>query len=172
MADVTANHADQFVDFNSLPEGPQLKCTFYDWKWAEASNADVKQTIGLGTDAGPEAMCYRQDLLKQAGLPNDRATLAKQWATWTDFLAFGKKYQASATRPEQCLPRSVRPASSRPRSTRADRLRQRRRQAGRREQRRRQDRVEVRQRRAAAGQGITAGLGSVLRPVEQGVLQR
>jgi cellobiose transport system substrate-binding protein len=100
VADIVKHHVDQFVNFNSLPEGAQLKSTFYPWKWAEASNADQSKTIGVGTDAGPEAMCYRQDLLKQAGLPNDRATLAKQWATWTDFLAFGKKYQASATRPK------------------------------------------------------------------------
>ena len=96
VADVTANHADQFVDFNSLPEGPQLKSTFYDWKWGMASTADGKQTIGLGTDAGPEAMCYRPDLLKAAGLPSDRATLNQQWATWDDFIKFGQKYEAAA----------------------------------------------------------------------------
>ena len=96
VADVTANHADQFVDFNSLPEGPQLKGTFYDWKWGMASTADGKQTIGLGTDAGPEAMCYRPDLLKAAGLPSDRATLNQQWATWDGFIKFGQKYEAAA----------------------------------------------------------------------------
>jgi cellobiose transport system substrate-binding protein len=95
VADVTANHADQFVDFNSLPEGPQLKGTFYDWKWAMASTSDGK-TIGLGTDAGPEAMCYRPDLLKAAGLPSDRATLNQQWATWDGFISFGQKYEAAA----------------------------------------------------------------------------
>jgi cellobiose transport system substrate-binding protein len=96
VADVTANHADQFVDFNSLPEGPQLKSTFYDWKWAMASTADGKQTIGVGTDAGPEAMCYRPDLLKAAGLPSDRATLNQQWATWDGFIKFGQQYEAAA----------------------------------------------------------------------------
>jgi cellobiose transport system substrate-binding protein len=103
VADVTANHADQFVDFNSLPEGPQLKSTFYDWKWGMASTADGKKTIGLGTDAGPEAMCYRPDLLKAAGLPSDRATLNQQWATWDGFISFGQKYEAAAGKKGQFL---------------------------------------------------------------------
>jgi cellobiose transport system substrate-binding protein len=98
VADIVANHAKQFVDFNTLPNAAQVKSTFYDWKWANATTSDGK-TLGLGTDAGPEAMCYRQDLLKAAGLPNDRATLATQWATWDDFIAFGKKYEAASGKP-------------------------------------------------------------------------
>ena len=55
-------------------------------------------TVGLGTDAGPEAICYRPDLLKKAGLPSDPATLATKWTTWQDFIDFGKQYQASSTK--------------------------------------------------------------------------
>src|SRR3954449_2687718 len=69
VSDVVQNHANQFVDFAALPEGNQLKSSFYDWKWQQAT-ADGK-TLGLGTDAGPEAICYRSDLLKKAGLPSD-----------------------------------------------------------------------------------------------------
>jgi cellobiose transport system substrate-binding protein len=98
VADVTANHAGQFVDFNSLPEGAQLKSTFYPWKWAMATTADNK-TVGLGTDAGPESMCYRPDLLKAAGLPSDRATLDTQWSTWQGFINFGKQYVAKTHKP-------------------------------------------------------------------------
>ena len=98
VADVTANHADQFVDFNSLPEGAQLKSTFYPWKWAMASTSDGK-TVGLGTDAGPESMCYRPDLLKAAGLPSDRATLSASWSTWQGFIDFGKQYVAKTHKP-------------------------------------------------------------------------
>ncbi len=99
VADVTANHSDQFVDFNSLPEGPQLKSTFYPWKWAMASTSDGSKTIGLGTDAGPEAMCYRPDLLKAAGFPSDRATLDQSWSTWQGFIDFGKQYVAKTHKP-------------------------------------------------------------------------
>jgi cellobiose transport system substrate-binding protein len=98
VADVTANHADQFVDFNSLPEGAQLKSSFYPWKWAMASTSDGK-ALGLGTDAGPEAMCYRPDLLKAAGLPSDRAAVSTAWSTWQGFIDFGKQYVAKTHKP-------------------------------------------------------------------------
>ena len=63
-----------------------------------ATTSDGK-TIGLGTDAGPEAMCYRPDLLKAAGLPSDRATLDTQWSTWQGFINFGKQYVAKTHKP-------------------------------------------------------------------------
>lgn len=98
VSDVVQNHANQFVDFASLPEGGDLKSSFYDWKWNQASTSDNK-TVGLGTDAGPEAICYRPDLLKAAGLPSDGAELASKWSSWEDFIAFGKQYEASPTKP-------------------------------------------------------------------------
>ena len=98
VSDVVQNHASQFVDFASLPEGSSLKSSFYDWKWQQASTPDGK-TVGLGTDTGPEAICYRPDLLKAAGLPSDGPTLATKWATWTDYINFGKQYEASKTKP-------------------------------------------------------------------------
>ncbi|HST46424.1 extracellular solute-binding protein [Jatrophihabitans sp.] len=98
VSDVVQNHADQFVDFGALPEASSLKSSFYDWKWQQATGSDNK-TVGLGTDAGPEAICYRPDLLKAAGLPSDGAELASKWSTWEDYIAFGKQYEASATKP-------------------------------------------------------------------------
>jgi cellobiose transport system substrate-binding protein len=99
VADVVQNHADQFVNFNGLPNSAQLKSSFYDWKWQQASSPDGSDTVGLGTDAGPEAICYRSDLLHQAGLPSDPATLATKWQTWQDFIDFGKQYEASSSKP-------------------------------------------------------------------------
>jgi len=98
VSDVVQNHASQFVDFSSLPEGGSLKSSFYDWKWQQASTSDGK-TLGLGTDAGPEAICYRPDLLKAAGLPSAGSTLATKWTTGQDYLDFGKQYEASKTKP-------------------------------------------------------------------------
>jgi cellobiose transport system substrate-binding protein len=98
VADVEQNHASQFVDFNSLPETAQLKSTFYDWKWKLATSQDNK-TVGLGTDIGPEAICYRQDLYKEAGLPYQPDQVAAKMTTWDDFINFGKQYEASATKP-------------------------------------------------------------------------
>ncbi len=94
IADVTANQSDKWVDFNT-EGGAELKPTFYDWKWDMATTKDGR-TLGLGTDIGPQAICYRTDLFKAAGLPTDRAELAQKWSTWQGFIDLGKQYQAKA----------------------------------------------------------------------------
>ncbi|KQS60608.1 ABC transporter substrate-binding protein [Geodermatophilus sp. Leaf369] len=99
VADVTANHADAFVDFAAQDNADELEGTFYDWKWDQASTTDGR-VIGLGTDAGPQAMCYRQDLFEAAGLPTDPAAVSALWPTWDDYLATGQQYTDSATRQE------------------------------------------------------------------------
>jgi cellobiose transport system substrate-binding protein len=98
VADVVQNHANQFVNFASLPNANDLKSSFYDWKWKQASSPDGTTTVGLGTDAGPEAICYRPDLLQKAGLSSDPTDLAQKWSTWDGFIDFGKQYEASATK--------------------------------------------------------------------------
>jgi len=98
VADVVANHASQFVNFGAEPNAADLKASFYDWKWAQASTIDGATTIGLGTDSGPQAICYRPDLLKKAGLPSTPQAVAAKWTTWEDFIAFGKQYEASSTK--------------------------------------------------------------------------
>lgn len=97
VADVTANHANQFVDFSKVPDATNIKNSFYPWKWQQATAKDGR-VVGLGTDAGPEAMCYRKDLFQQAGLPTDRDTLSQQWSTWDGFLNLGKQYANSASK--------------------------------------------------------------------------
>ena len=52
--------------------------------------------LGLGTDIGPMGICYRTDLLQQAGLPTDPAQLSAQMPDWDGFLALGEKFQAAA----------------------------------------------------------------------------
>src|SRR3954453_19054759 len=99
VADVVQNHKDQFVNWNNAPNSAADKAEFSPWKWQLATTSDGTNTVGLGTDIGPEAICYRRDLLKQAGLPSDPASVAKQWTTWDDFIDFGKQYQASKTKP-------------------------------------------------------------------------
>jgi len=99
VADVVQNHASQFVNWNSVPNAAADKAEFYPWKCQLASTSDGSTTVGLGTDIGPEAICYRSDLLKEAGLPSDPDTLAQKWSTWDDFIAFGKQYEASSSKP-------------------------------------------------------------------------
>jgi cellobiose transport system substrate-binding protein len=99
VADVVQNHKDQFVNWQTVPHAAADKAEFYPWKWQLATTSDGTDTVGLGTDIGPEAICYRRDLLKQAGLPSNPAALASKWATWDDFINFGKQYEASKTKP-------------------------------------------------------------------------
>ena len=68
VADVVQNHADQFVNWKTCPTAPPITGAFYPWKEKLATTTDGKKTVGLGTDIGPEAICYRSDLLKKAGL--------------------------------------------------------------------------------------------------------
>ncbi|MGW3292211.1 ABC transporter substrate-binding protein [Streptomyces sp. NPDC001002] len=72
------------------------KSDFLDWKWAQATTKD-SQTIGLGTDVGPMAICYRKDLFKSAGLPTDRDAVGKLWAgSWDKFVTVGQDYKKKA----------------------------------------------------------------------------
>jgi cellobiose transport system substrate-binding protein len=98
VADVVKNHANQFVDFSKVANADQIKSTFYDWKWTQATSADGR-VVGLGTDAGPQAMCYRKDLFQQAGLPTDQAQLGSMWSDWNGFLNVAKQYESSPTKP-------------------------------------------------------------------------
>ncbi len=98
VADVVQNHADQFVNWNTVENSADIKAEFFPWKWQQASSVDGTTTVGLGTDIGPEAICYRKDLLDKAGLPSDPATLATTWSTWDDFITFGKQYEASSSK--------------------------------------------------------------------------
>ncbi len=85
--------ADKFVNFQD--EGAlDLKDSWLPWVWDKATTADGKTTIGLGTDVGGLAMCYRRDLFEKAGLPADREEVGKLWPTWDDFIATGEKFQA------------------------------------------------------------------------------
>ncbi|SFR04276.1 cellobiose transport system substrate-binding protein [Lentzea waywayandensis] len=85
---------DKFVDFNTKGGG-ELKDRWLAWKWEASLSKDGKQ-IGYGTDIGGLAICYRRDLLQNAGLPADRDQVAALWPTWQDFMAAGKTFQAKA----------------------------------------------------------------------------
>ena len=66
-----------------------------DWKEKAATTPDGA-VLGLGSDIGPMGICYRTDLLQQAGLPTDPAQLSAQMPDWNGFLALGEKFQAAA----------------------------------------------------------------------------
>ncbi|MFC8716026.1 extracellular solute-binding protein [Kitasatospora sp. NPDC057198] len=94
VASVVQKQADKFTDLKTLGIG-DVNDDLVEWKGAAIKTADGK-VLGAGTDIGPEAICYRTDLFKAAGLPTDRAELAEKWSTWQGYLDLGKQYAAKA----------------------------------------------------------------------------
>ncbi|WP_172119663.1 ABC transporter substrate-binding protein [Actinomyces faecalis] len=82
-------HADYFVDLNTLG-AEDLKSTYLEWKWAQATTTDGKQ-LGVPIDIGPTALFYRFDVFEEAGLPSDPDELAAAIRTWDEFIELGKK---------------------------------------------------------------------------------
>jgi cellobiose transport system substrate-binding protein len=64
------------------------------WKYSLGKAADGK-LMGLPTDVGSLAVCYRRDLFKAAGLPEDRDAVSALWPTWDKFIEVGKQYKGS-----------------------------------------------------------------------------
>ncbi|WP_346622789.1 extracellular solute-binding protein [Blastococcus montanus] len=98
VSDIVQNHADAFADFGQAENADEVRETFYDWKYEQAMTEDGR-VVGLGTDAGPQAMCFRRDLFEAAGLPTDREELGELWSDWEGYLDVGRRYQDSPTKP-------------------------------------------------------------------------
>ncbi|MGW4895302.1 ABC transporter substrate-binding protein [Kitasatospora sp. NPDC004240] len=93
-ASVVQKQSDKFTDLRTLGLG-NVNDELVPWKGAAVKTADGK-VLGAGTDIGPEAICYRTDLFKAAGLPTDRDELAAKWSTWQGYLDLGRQYVAKA----------------------------------------------------------------------------
>jgi cellobiose transport system substrate-binding protein len=85
-----------FVNLNRLG-AKNLQKQWLAWKWRQSVAPNGAQ-IGLGTDVGSLAICYRRDLFRKAGLPTSRAAVSKLWPTWKQFVAVGKRFQKHAPR--------------------------------------------------------------------------
>ncbi len=104
--DIEAIEVGYIAQFASQPQyfadlrqygAASLKGRYLPWKYnqAVARNGAV---VGLGTDVGSLAICYRADLFKKAGLPANRDAVSKLWPTWQAFLSVGKRFQAHASK--------------------------------------------------------------------------
>jgi len=87
------SQAQNFVNYLDY-DGASLQSKFLPWKWTEGSTSDGK-VIGLGTDVGSLAMCYRTDLFAKAGLPTDRDKVSALWPTWADYIKTGQTFNAA-----------------------------------------------------------------------------
>lgn len=92
ITEAVQTQAAKFVDLGKEVD----KSQWLDWKNKQATTKDGK-LIGLGTDVGPMAICYRKDLFKKAGLPTDRTKLAEMWkGDWAKYVDVGKDYMKKA----------------------------------------------------------------------------
>ncbi|WP_151775011.1 ABC transporter substrate-binding protein [Streptomyces abyssomicinicus] len=92
IAEITSTQGDKLVDLSKVGK----KADFLASKWEQGTTKDGK-TVGLGTDVGPMAICYRKDLFEEAGLPTDREELAKLWeGDWNKFVEVGRDFKKGA----------------------------------------------------------------------------
>lgn len=88
-------YPDLFVDLSNA----DLEGRWLDWKVAQARTPEGK-LLGYGTDIGPEAICYRQDLFADAGLASEPDEVAEllggEDATWDTYFEVGREFVADS----------------------------------------------------------------------------
>jgi cellobiose transport system substrate-binding protein len=87
---------EQFANLLDFGAG-ELQKNYPAFKWSGSLSADGKKQIGLGTDVGGLAMCYRTDLFAKAKLPTDRDAVSALWPTWDKYVETGIKFKAAKT---------------------------------------------------------------------------
>ncbi|TCB92171.1 extracellular solute-binding protein [Micromonospora zingiberis] len=99
-ADVTALEEGILNEFKANP-GNWVDLTplvadhskeYLPWKWELGKTPDGK-LLGLPTDVGSLAVCYRKDLFQAAGLPTERDQVSALWPDWNSFHQTGQKYK-------------------------------------------------------------------------------
>ncbi|MFC9287372.1 ABC transporter substrate-binding protein [Streptomyces sp. NPDC057052] len=87
--EIVDTQADKFADFSDVTGTDH----FLPWKQSQITTADGK-VLGLGTDIGPMAVCYRKDYFEKAGLPTDREEVAKLWqGDWKKYVEVGRTFK-------------------------------------------------------------------------------
>ncbi|MFC6089035.1 extracellular solute-binding protein [Saccharothrix lopnurensis] len=85
---------DKFV--NLADHGAkELEGQWAPWKWNQGTADGGNFVLGLGTDMGSLALCYRRDLFQAAGLPTEREEVGKLWPTWQDYLEVADTFTAA-----------------------------------------------------------------------------
>jgi cellobiose transport system substrate-binding protein len=96
MSAVTGPLAGDFVRLNAVAGRSPGGGVAGDWlPWVARQTADgAGNTYALGAEIGPVAVCYRTDLMAEAGLPTSPAVLARDWSTWAGYLRLGRAFKA------------------------------------------------------------------------------
>lgn len=91
IKEIVDTQAAKFIDV--AKEAGASTADYLPWKAQQATTPDGK-VLGLGTDVGPMAICYRTDLFKDAGLPTDREEVGKLWTgDWSKYIAAGEDFK-------------------------------------------------------------------------------
>lgn len=94
--EIVDTQADSFADFSGVSGTDH----FLPWKLNQMTTPDGR-VLGLGTDIGPMAVCYRRDMFEAAGLPTDRAEVAALWeGDWASYVEVGEEFMASSPDPD------------------------------------------------------------------------
>jgi cellobiose transport system substrate-binding protein len=94
ISQVVADQADLWTDLRQTAAAASID-GYVEWKQPAATTPEGA-VLGLGTDIGPMGLCYRSDLLEQAGLPTEPDALAARMQSWDDYVALGREYRAAA----------------------------------------------------------------------------
>lgn len=93
LPQLRASH-DKFVNLAEYG-ADEMKDLWVDWKWQQGVAEDGSFVLGLGTDMGSLAMCYRKDLFAAAGLPTSRDAVGRLWSTWEDYARVGDRFTSA-----------------------------------------------------------------------------
>ncbi|WP_434444161.1 ABC transporter substrate-binding protein [Lentzea sp. E54] len=83
--------SDKFVNLADLG-ALDLREQYAPWKWDQGLADSGEVVLGLGTDMGSLALCYRKDYFAAAGLPTDRTEVGALWPTWEAYTEVAKRF--------------------------------------------------------------------------------
>ncbi|MCP3769980.1 MULTISPECIES: ABC transporter substrate-binding protein [unclassified Streptomyces] len=87
--EIVETQSGKFADFSDVAGSDH----FLPWKQSQITTGDGK-VLGLGTDIGPMAVCYRKDHFEKAGLPTDREEVAELWeGDWKKYVEVGRTFK-------------------------------------------------------------------------------
>ncbi|WP_157973870.1 ABC transporter substrate-binding protein [Desertihabitans aurantiacus] len=93
---VTQQQQDQWLDIRSTAVADANQ---YPPAKQGAITTEDGAVLGFGTDAGPMAICYRNDKLEEAGLPSDAEELSQVITDWDAYEEVGRQYVEATGEP-------------------------------------------------------------------------
>ena len=166
VADVVQNHADQFVNWNNVPNAATLtRPSSSPGSGSRPAAPTARPRSGSAPTSARRRSATAATCSSRPGSLRPGDAGKTEWATWDDFINFGKQYEASSTKQAGlALRRQRRQHLLDRRLPGRQRLRQRRRRGRRRGQRRRRGRPGTTRRPGGAGRHHRRARAVLARP--------